>query len=78
MQKPTLVIGASVNPDRYSYKAIVQLLKHDITVFAIANKAGSIQDVNFSTQKESLRMYIQLRFILVKRIKKYIIITYWT
>jgi uncharacterized protein len=48
--KITLVIGASENPERYSYKAITQLLKKNHSVIALSNKAGNIQDVNFITE----------------------------
>jgi predicted CoA-binding protein len=41
----TLVIGASTNTDRYSYKAIVALLAHKHHVIAFGNKKGAIKDV---------------------------------
>lgn len=49
--KPTLVIGASENPERYSYKAINMLLDHHHTVYGYGNKAGRIRDVEFITEK---------------------------
>jgi uncharacterized protein len=45
----TLVIGASVNPDRYSYKAIVSLLNHNHEVIAIGNKSGNVLSVTIDT-----------------------------
>ncbi len=47
--KPTLVLGASLNPDRASWKA-VQLLRaknHSVTAFGL--KAGRIADVEIHT-----------------------------
>ena len=43
--KNTLVIGASINPERYSYKAIQMLLAHQHVVFAIGNKEETIMNV---------------------------------
>jgi predicted CoA-binding protein len=42
--KPTLVIGASNNPNRYAYKAVVSLLNHGHSVIAFGQKKGSIGD----------------------------------
>lgn len=47
--RKTLVIGASENPDRYSYKAIISLLKHHQPVEAIGQRAGAIGEVQFNT-----------------------------
>src|SRR5690606_13773480 len=47
--KKTLVIGASVKPDRYANKAIRQLLAHQHEVAAISNRAGQVEDVVFHT-----------------------------
>jgi len=41
----TLVIGASTNPERYSYKAIVSLLRHGHEVEAIGLKNEQLQTV---------------------------------
>jgi predicted CoA-binding protein len=43
----TLVIGASTNPDRYSYKAIMNLLAHGHNVMAVSNKVGELSGVKF-------------------------------
>lgn len=42
MDKPTVVIGASENPDRYSYKAVRSLQNHRITVYPVGRKEGDI------------------------------------
>ncbi|HLV46523.1 MAG TPA: CoA-binding protein [Flavobacterium sp.] len=47
--KQTLVIGASVKPDRYAYKAIKKLLAHQHKVVAISNRAGQVDEVVFHT-----------------------------
>ena len=38
----TLVLGASNNPDRYSYKAISSLLRHEHDVVAVSNKKAEV------------------------------------
>lgn len=48
--KPTLVIGASDNPSRYSFRAIHELRRHGHTVFALALKEGKVADVSFETE----------------------------
>ena len=42
MVKKTLVLGASLNPDRYSNMAVKRLLLNDINVKAIGSKTGTI------------------------------------
>lgn len=41
----TLVIGASVKPDRYSYSAVDKLTQHDHEVIAIGSRQGKIGDI---------------------------------
>lgn len=43
--KNTLVIGASDNPERYAFKAITELRKHNYEVVAYGNKEGVVSDV---------------------------------
>lgn len=50
----TLVIGASENPSRYAYKAIVSLGRHGHEVAAIGNRNGQVGDVKFMTEKAPL------------------------
>ena len=45
MEKTTLVIGASTNPERFSYKAIQRLLRKNITVVAIGRKDDILGDL---------------------------------
>ena len=45
MNKNTLVLGASENPDRYSNKAIKALVNHGIKVFAIGRRPGKINEI---------------------------------
>lgn len=42
MNKRTVVIGASENEDRYSYKATVSLKRHGHTVFPVGLRKGTI------------------------------------
>jgi predicted CoA-binding protein len=48
--KPTLVIGASENPERYSYKAINMLLDHNHSVYGYGIKSGQVRGVQFMTE----------------------------
>jgi predicted CoA-binding protein len=48
--KPTLVIGASENPERYSFKAINMLLDHHHTVYGYGIKSGQVRGVEFMTE----------------------------
>jgi predicted CoA-binding protein len=45
MNKPTLVIGASENTDRYSNKAVNMLRKYNHATYAYGLKTGNIADV---------------------------------
>ncbi len=49
MDKPTLIIGASLQPERYSNMAIVKLLKYNHTVYAIGSKQGVVQHIIIHT-----------------------------
>ena len=49
MNKHTLVIGASENPERYSNKAINALRLHNHGVFALAKRGGKVNDVIIQT-----------------------------
>jgi len=42
MEKLTLVLGASSNPERFSYKAITSLLRRNIPVIAIGRRDACI------------------------------------
>ena len=52
--KKTLVIGASVNPSRYSNMAILRLREHHHPVLAIGLKPGIVADVTIETDKNYL------------------------
>lgn len=61
--KPTLVIGASENPERYSYKAIRMLRQHGHPVFAYGNKVGKVEDVDITNEPlifspDTVTMYV--------------------
>jgi predicted CoA-binding protein len=47
-KKKTLVLGASENPDRYSYLAIRRLRAHDHPVVAVGKKTGQVAGVDIS------------------------------
>lgn len=47
--KKTLVIGASENPERYSYLAVEKLKKYGHPVIALGRKSGKIGDTEIIT-----------------------------
>lgn len=47
--KNTLVLGASNNPQRYSYLAMHRLKAHGHPVFAIGKKEGSVNNIDIVT-----------------------------
>lgn len=49
----TLVVGASLNPTRYSYKAILVLREQNIQTFAVGLKSGQVEDVPILTEWDS-------------------------
>lgn len=63
MNKKTLVIGASENPERYSFKAIEALRLHKHEVVALAKKPGRVNGVSIQTnfpkeEVDTVSMYI--------------------
>jgi hypothetical protein len=53
MKKKTLVIGASLNPSRYSNLAINRLVSYQHPIVAIGLKKGKVAGVSISTEKEN-------------------------
>ncbi|WP_111309073.1 CoA-binding protein [Confluentibacter sediminis] len=51
MNKKTLVIGASLNPSRYSNLVIQKLIAHEYEVVAIGRKEGVIAGVKVDTEQ---------------------------
>ncbi len=54
MSLKTLVIGASTNPQRFSYLAIKSLVKHKIDVVAIGLKQGEVDGIQIIVGKPEL------------------------
>lgn len=48
MKKPTLVIGASTNPDRYAYMAIKSLTVNNYKVHALGLREGNAHGVKIN------------------------------
>lgn len=46
----TLIIGASTNPERYSFKAITSLRQHKYDVIAHGLKSGIVADIEIQTE----------------------------
>ena len=52
--KKTIVLGASPNPDRYSYKAVSLLLQNEIETFPVGIRNGSIKNLEIIKGKPKL------------------------
>ena len=52
-KKKTLVLGASQNPERYSYLALQRLAAHQQPVVAIGAKKGQVGDTIIETEKKA-------------------------
>ncbi len=52
--KKTLVLGASSNPERYSYLAINRLRNLNHPVFGIGKRPGKVSDVQIDTRQQPL------------------------
>jgi hypothetical protein len=52
-KKKTLVIGASVNPERYSYLAVQKLTAHQHPVIALGLKKGLIGNTTIETERKA-------------------------
>ncbi len=50
LTKKTLVVGASTNPNRYAYTAIVNLTQKKIPVVAIGLKEGEVEGVKIHSE----------------------------
>lgn len=53
MKKKTLVIGASQNPQRYSYLAVQKLNAHQHPVIALGKRTGTIGNTVIETEHKS-------------------------
>ena len=53
--KSTLVLGASLKPERYSYRAMRSLAEYGHPVFAIGNRAGETGGIIIHTGKPDLK-----------------------
>lgn len=52
--KTTVVIGASPNAERYSYKATISLQNHQHTVYPVGLRKGTINGLEIITDKPAL------------------------
>jgi len=54
--KPTLIIGASTNPHRYSYTAIKRLQGRNHPIYAIGRREGEVAGISIVTDKAQLNL----------------------
>ncbi|WP_111708092.1 CoA-binding protein [Lutibacter citreus] len=55
MEKKTLVLGASINPNRYSNIAIKRLVDNAVEVCAVGNRKGVVSGISIFTSKEDFK-----------------------
>ena len=51
MIKPTLVLGASLKPHRYSHFAVQKLAKYNHEVYPVGLRSGEIDEIEVDTFK---------------------------
>lgn len=52
MKDATLVLGASLKPERYSNKAIKRLISNGLDVLAVGNREGVVENTPIITEKK--------------------------
>ncbi|MEO6456017.1 MAG: CoA-binding protein [Ginsengibacter sp.] len=52
--KKTLILGASANPDRYSYLALKKLNANNHTVVAIGKRKTKVDNIEIDTEKKAI------------------------
>ncbi len=50
----TLIVGASTNPERYSYKAALSLLAHGHEIELVGKKVGTVKEHEIKTNNPDL------------------------
>ena len=55
-EKPTLVLGASLKPQRFAHRAILMLRRFGHPVYALGLRQGEVADVQVETAAEELKM----------------------
>lgn len=53
--KPTVILGASSNPDRYSFLATEKLARYGHDVYPIGIRSGNINGIEIITEKPELK-----------------------
>jgi uncharacterized protein len=67
MKKATLILGASSNPDRYAYKALVALQRQGHPIYLVGNKKVEVggltieKDFPQSTTIDTITMYLSAK-----------------
>jgi len=67
MKNKTLIIGASIKPERYSYKAAEKLRAHNHEIYMIGNKAGQlfgheiITDMPVFSDVDTVTLYVSAK-----------------
>lgn len=54
MNKPTLIVGASPNPSRYSYLATLKVAEYGHTVYPMGIRIGRIGSMEIMTERRNI------------------------
>lgn len=54
VQKKTLILGASTNPERYSYLAAKRLKANNHPVIAIGKRKGTLDNIEIETEQKPI------------------------
>ena len=71
MSQKVLVMGASLNPERYSNKAIIKLKEFGHTIFAFGIKSGDVQGIKVQTEIPELDFDTVTIYLNPKNQKQY-------
>ena len=64
MSKPTIVLGASPNPERYAYKAALKLQQYGHAVIAIGKREGQMGAVTIMITPTTIKPYYTHHYTL--------------
>lgn len=67
MNKKTLVIGASLNPEKYSYLVIQKLISNDFEIRALGRVEGEVYGVKIHTLKKMFKNINTITLYLNKK-----------
>ena len=70
MNQRTLVLGASSNPQRYSYKAVKLLSRYKHKLIAFGHQSGEIEGVKIETERKGFENIHTITLYINPKIQK--------